>query len=359
MPEPLQTAQASVADVARSLGVSTAAVELVRASDVIDLHLDVFITWRLLGYDFRVRHRGGPFGRHLMGHVDLPRLREGGYTGGLWSITTNPYRSAKSRWRTFQRNLQTFRKMVDGSNGAMTLVRNVAEYRAARAAGSHACFLSIQGGHALEAAGGAASVPDRVLTRVTLVHLLSSAFGATSSPLPPRAPSPHLTPQGKDFVRDLNANRIFVDFAHIHPTSFWDALEVHDRSQPLIVTHTGVSAVKPHWRNIDDKQIKAVADTGGTIGIIFQPQFLQRPNGPRDGRMIVEHIQHVVKVAGDDFVSLGSDYDGFISPPVELASVHQLPRLVQHLLDAGLAEATVQKILGSNYLRAMALLRPA
>ena len=326
---------------------------------MIDLHVDTFIASRIIRYDFLTRHRSGPFGRHLVGQSDLPRLNEGGYTGAMWSITTNPLKSAPGRWKAFEKNLTKFRAFVDRSAGAMRFVRSLAEYRAAREAGAHAVLLSIQGGQAIEAApSGAASIPDRLLTRVTLVHLLSSSIGATATPVPFGRTDYGLTEYGRMFVRDLNANRVFVDLAHIHPKSFWDAVRVHDASQPLIVTHTGVNGVLPHWRNLDDAQIKAIASSGGTIGIIFEPNFLKRAGGPTDGRMIVEHIQHVIKVAGDDFVSLGSDYDGFISPPPDLASVDQLPRLVQYLLDAGLSEVTVQKVLGGNFLRAFGLLRP-
>jgi membrane dipeptidase len=347
-------------EVAQSWGVSQAAVDLIHASDVIDLHLDTFISWRLARYDILRKHSSGPLGRHFFGQADLPRLTEGGYTGALWSITTNPFRTAASRWKTFQRNVKNFTGLIDQSAGRMTFVRTVAEYRAARARGAHAVFLSIQGGHALDAApNGAASVPDRLLTRVTLVHLISTSLGTSSTPFSPFGqPGGHLTEKGRATVRDLNANRVFVDLAHIHPVSFHDAVAVHDKSQPLIVTHTGVTGVRPHWRNLDDKQLKAVADTGGTIGVIFQPSFLARPGGPTDGRMIVEHVQHIIKVVGEDFVSIGSDYDGFISPPPELASIASLPRLVQHMLDAGLRETTVSKFLGANFLRAFALLRP-
>ncbi len=353
-PEPV------VRSIPRQAGVSDEARDLVQSSDVLDLHLDTFIAKRLLKYDIFKRHKGGPLGRHFMFQVDLPRLKEGGVTGGMWSITTNPFRSAASRWAVFEKNLQSFRGLVDGSRGQLRFVRDVAEYRAAVAAGAHAVLLSVQGGHAFEAApNGVGSVTDRLLTRVTVVHLLSSAYGATSSPLPSLYKGTRLSPLGEAFVRDLNANRVFVDLAHIHPDAFWDAVRVHDKSQPLIVTHTGVTGVTPHWRNLDDRQIKAVADTGGTIGIIFEPNFLRRSGGPTDGRMLVEHIQHVIKVAGDDFVSLGSDYDGMISPPADIASIACIPLLVQYLLDAGIKPESVRKILGGNALRAFGLLRPA
>ena len=74
----------------------------------------------------------------------------------------------------------------------------------------------------------------------------------------------------------MNARRMFVDLAHIHESAFWDAVTEHDRSQPLIDTHTGVAGVTPHWRNLTDNQVKAIADTGGVVGIIFAEEFLRR-----------------------------------------------------------------------------------
>ena len=90
------------AEHARSLGCSVDAVRLVRACDVIDLHVDTFIPPRLWGYDPLVRHRGGPLGRFFFGHLDVPRMYDGGLGGAMWSITTNPLRGIASRWRVFQ-----------------------------------------------------------------------------------------------------------------------------------------------------------------------------------------------------------------------------------------------------------------
>jgi membrane dipeptidase len=352
----------SVSDsgLASRLGVSLEAVQLTRSSDVIDLHLDTFILRRLFAYDPLVRHERGPLGRHLMWHSDLPRLNEGGFTGGMWSITTNPFRSAQGRWAVLQKNIARMRQLVDGSNGRLRFARNVAEYRQAKEAKTHAVFLAVQGGDALSAATkGVSTIADGLLTRVTLVHLLSSVYGATSSPLSPFRREKGLTNEGRELVTWLNAHRIFVDLAHIHPQGFWDAVRVHDRSQPLIATHTGVSGVTPHWRNLDDGQLKAIAETGGTVGIIFSEVFLRRPGGPGDTRMIVEHMDYVRRTIGEDFVSLGSDYDGFISPPADMANVSMLPRLVQRLLEAGWSDVAIRKALGGNVLRAFELLRPS
>lgn len=335
---------------------SEAALDLLRGAELIDLHVDTFILMRSLGWDPAKRHRPGLFRGRFFGHLDEPRARAGGLTGAMWSITTNPFRSAAKRWAVFQANLQLIRGRL--SSPPFAIARTLSEYRAARASGAHACLLSIQGGNALEAAPeGPRSIPDKLITRVTLVHLLSSAFGVTSTPVP-SSRDRGLTALGKQMVEQLDAERILVDLAHIHPKSFWDAVAVHDRSLPLIVTHTGVSGVTPHWRNIDDDQIRAIADSGGTIGIIFSKSFLSRRGGPRDGRMVVEHMKHVIRVAGDDFVSIGSDFDGAIVPPPDLRSAEEYPVLVQHMLDEGIGERSIRKILGENALRVLGGIRP-
>lgn len=344
---------------ATRLKVSTEAVALIRRSDFIDLHLDSFIPPRLWGYDLQLRHSGFPFGGRFFGHSDFVRALDGGLTGGLWSITTNPFRTASSRWRVFLKNLTRFREVIAATQGRYRVVRNVAEYTAARREGAHGCFLSIQGGNALEAAeAGPASIPDDCIVRVTLVHLTNSAFGVTSSPLAGRSSSLGLTPRGRDFVRQLDEQRILVDLAHINVRGFWDAMSIHDRTLPLVATHTGVSGVCPHWRNLDDAQVRAIADCGGVVGVIFADQFLNYRNGPRDGRIVVEHMRHILNLVGEDHIAIGSDFDGAITPPVDLRTADAYPRLVQHMLNEGWEPERIQKILGKNILRVLSAIRP-
>ena len=344
---------------ARAQGVSLDAVELVRASELIDLHIEGILVPRLVPYDPLRRHGAAPFFGHWFGHLDMPRILEGGLTGAMWSITTNPFRSAESRWRVFLENLARLRALIDAAGARFRVVSNHAEYLAARKDGAHACLLAIQGGNALEAAPeGPASIPDDSIVRVTLVHLTSSGYGSTSSPLAIVGRRRGLRGEGRELVRALNERRILVDLAHINPAGFWDAVEVHDPSLPIVATHTGVDGKKKHWRNLDDRQIKAIADSGGTIGIIFAQTFLQTRGGPSDANMIVDHMQHVVDVVGEDFVSIGSDYDGMIVPPPELRNGAHYPRLVQRMLDRGWSHDRVIKILGTNFLRVLEAIRP-
>lgn len=344
---------------ARILGTSKEAIAVLRRSELIDLHIDTFIAVRLFGYRLERRHGPGPLYGRLMGHLDWPRMREGGLSGAMWSITTNPFRTPTGRFQAFLNNLQRLRRILDRPGSDTRVVKDLAAYRQARAEGAHGAFLAIQGGNALEAApDGPASIPDDLITRVTLIHLTNSVFGATSSPMSWFRGDRGLSTRGKDFVRALEARRVLVDLAHIHPRGFWDAVEVHDRSLPLVATHTGVTGVRPHWRNLDDRQIKAIADTGGTVGIIFSVHFLSRRGGPKTADMVIEHVEHVIKVVGEDFVSVGSDFDGLIVPPADLRSGMAYAVLVEHMLKRGYREERIRKILGENALRTIGLMRP-
>ena len=345
---------------ASRLGVSLQAVQLTRAADSIDLHLDTFICVRLSDYDPLRRHAHALGGRFFFGHADLPRLRDAGLAGAMWSITTNPFRSAARRWAVFLENLAGLRALVARSGGLLAEARTLADYHAARARGAHAVFPAVQGANAFEAApDGPASIPDGAVVRATLVHLTNASYGSTSAPVPSRRREKGLNPVGRRLVEAMEASRILLDLAHVHPDTFWDAIAVHDRARPVMVTHTGVSAVRSHWRNLDDRQLRAVADSGGVVGIIFATQFLARPGGPRDAGMVMEHLEHVVRVAGEDAAGLGSDYDGAITPPSDLAGVDCWPRLVQRMLEAGWSEERIRKVLGGNFLRVLGAVRAA
>jgi membrane dipeptidase len=343
---------------ARALGVSREAVELYLGSDVVDLHVDSFIWSRLLGYDLTKRHGAGPARGRFLFHVDLPRIREARITGAVWSITTNPLRPSGKRATVLADNLAHLRRIFARCPEDVVVVRTRAEYESATRAGRHAAFIGIQGGNALDRDLDAlAVVPDDMIVRITLVHLSTSAIGTTSSPLARLGKTSGLTAFGRDYVRRLNARRIFVDLAHIDRRGFFDAVEVHDRTQPLMISHTGVTGVHPHWRNVDDAQLRAVADTGGVVGVMYERSFLA-PDSDCTGAAVVDHLAHIARVAGEDTPALGSDWDGMITPPRDLRTCVELPRLVQHMLDRRFSVEAIRKVLGGNFLRALGQLRP-
>ncbi len=342
---------------ATALDISREAVELYLDSDVLDLHIDSFIWHRIFGYDLRKRHGNGLFNGRFYSQIDFPRVLEAHLTGATWIITTNPARTARGRARAFAKNIQRLRALFDSVGEQFQVVRNVAEYRAARAAGKHGAFIGVQGGNALDDGPDALDlIPDDLVLRITLVHLSSSSLGVTSSPMKAGRDA-GLTPFGCEYVRRLNEKKIFVDLAHISEKGFFDAVAVHDPSQPLLVTHTGVNGVHRHWRNLSDEQLRAVADTGGTIGIMYAPHFLGDPMFGGRAARIVDHVEHIVKTVGEDHASLGSDWDGAIPTPRDLPTCLELPRLVQIMLDRGFSDTRIKKVLGQNFLRTVETLR--
>ncbi|MDH3213265.1 MAG: dipeptidase [Myxococcales bacterium] len=342
---------------ARALGISREAVDLYLASDVLDLHLDSFIWTRLFGYDLRKRHGEGLFGARIYSQVDFPRVREAAMTGATWVVTTNPGRRAAARPKILLENLRRLQAIFESVPEDFRVVRNAAEYRRAVGDGRHAAFLGIQGGNALDRNLDALDlIPDDLVLRITLVHLYSSRIGVTSAPTGSRR-GQGLSNFGREFVRRLDEMRIFVDLAHINREGFFDAVAVHDPSLPLLVTHTGVSGVTPHWRNVDDEQLRAVADTGGTVGVMYQSNFLGEPTWGGRAEAVVRHLEHIVATVGEDFASLGSDWDGAIIPPRDLRTPLELPRLVEIMLRRGWSADRIGKILGGNFLRAVAALR--
>jgi len=170
----------------------------------------------------------------------------------------------------------------------------------------------------------------------------SPAFGWGANPDTP------LSDHGRELIDELNRLQMIVDLAHVNRAGF---LEACARSKaPVLVSHTGTAGANNNWRNIDDEQLRAVAGTGGVIGIIFAPVFLG-DGVTGSAQLIVKHIKHVIDVIGEDHVAIGSDFDGFVIPPDDLPDISCLPYLTQLMLEGGLSEAQIRKCLGGNTLR--------
>src|SRR5690606_19095882 len=133
-----------------------------------------------------------------------------------------------------------------GAHPTVALVRSAEEYRQARAAGKHGAFLGVQGGNALPTLEDFDRIPNGEIIRITLVHLTNSQLGRSSAPSPAFFGPRGLTAYGHAYVERMNERRILVDLAHIGRDAFFEALGAHDHAQPLVVTHTGVDAVRPH-----------------------------------------------------------------------------------------------------------------
>jgi len=339
--------------------ISHEALDLYRACEVIDLHVDTFIWTRIFRYDLLRRHGRGLLGARFYGQADLPRLREAGVGGAIWSITTNPLRRASRRTTVLRENIDRLVAIFARAPGEVALCRTAADYRAARAAGRHAAFIGIQGGNALDGDLALATFDPSLLVKVTLVHLSTSSLGTTSAPSLGLggAGDGGLSDRGRELVAALDRHRVFVDLAHINRRGFFDAVAAHDRTRPLLVSHTGIAGVHRHWRNVDDEQLRAVAATGGVVGVMYQNSFLGEPMLGGRAEAIVDHLEHIVDVVGEDCAALGSDWDGAIITPRDMATCLELPLLCELMLRRGWPAERVRKILGGNFLRALEALR--
>jgi membrane dipeptidase len=343
---------------ARGLGISREAVEIYLGSDVIDLHVDSFIWTRTFGYRLDRRHGRGLLGGHVYSQVDLPRIREAAITGAVWAITTNPLRREARRPGVLADNLAHLLSILEGCRDDVVVCRTAADYRRARSQDKHAAFIGIQGGNALAEPAELDRDLLAQLLRVTLVHFSTSPLGVSSAARGKPPGDGRLTARGAELVHRLDEARVFVDLAHIHRRGFFDAVAAHDRTLPLVVSHTGVSAVTPHWRNVDDEQLRAIAATGGVVGVMFQSSFLGDRALAGRAESIVAHLEHIVATIGEDHAAIGSDWDGAILPPRDLPTCLELPRLVELMLARGWSADRIHKILGGNALRALAALRP-
>lgn len=317
-----------------------------KSHPAIDLHADTLMWSRWLGYDLHQRHTPPlPLGA-LGGHVDLPRMRDGGMGAQFFGLVSLPmHRRAAGLARVIDEQIDALEENIARRPGALRLVRTQEEIDACNASGAQAALLGIEGAHALE--GSLERLEGFARRGVRYLGLLHFSDNEVGYPAYGRGQRDHdgLTPFGYDLVRKCESLGVIVDLAHINRRGFLDACTVATR--PLMVTHTGVLGVYEHWRNIDDAQLRAVADTGGCIGVIFCPRFL----GGDGLDPVVAHLKHILDVAGEDAPALGSDWDGFIVPTKDLQDPRGLPLLTDAMLKAGFSERAIGKILRGNVLR--------
>ncbi|HVK84287.1 MAG TPA: dipeptidase [Kofleriaceae bacterium] len=314
---------------------------------VLDLHADTAKLMDKLGYDLALRHdRPMPSAINVFGHVDLPRLREGGVAGQFFSFWTTPY-PERGCAKAVTTQLDALDRAMTKHPEQLAWTRTGEEVRAAKRAGKIAALGGIEGGQALEGTLDTIEAFSRRGVRyLGLLHFSANAIGR---PAKGRGADSleGLTGFGRDVVRECERCGVIVDLAHINRKGYFEALEL--ATLPPMVSHTGVLGVHEHWRNIDDEQIRAVANKGGCVGVIFSRKYL----GSASIESVVDHILHVIDVAGEDVPALGSDFDGFVVPPVGLEDVAAMPNLTVALSRRGVSTRVLEKILGANVLRVL------
>ena len=319
------------------------------AHPAIDLHADTLMWSRWLGYDLLRRHEPPLPRAALGGHVDIPRMIDGGMGAQFFGLVTLPMREKmRGLAQATHEQIDALDETIARRPQALRLVRTAADIEAARADGAIGALLGIEGAHALE--GNIANVDAFARRGVRYLGLLHFSANEAGFPAYGRGarPTGGLTAWGKAVVERCEANGVIVDLAHINKRGFMDVCAM--AKKPPIVSHTGVLGAFEHWRNIDDEQLRAVADKGGCVGVIFCPKFV----GGDGIEPVVRHLLHILSVVGEDATALGSDWDGFIIPTRPLADPRGLPLLTDALLAAGVSERAIGKLLRENVMRVLA-----
>ena len=308
---------------------------------LIDLHADTPLLQHWIHYDFCASHKPWLPASAFVSHVDLPRMQEANMDAQVFGLVALPPEGDERGFVTVQRMIDQMEQTAQRTPGTFSLLRRGESLRAKRAGGERVGILSLEGVHTL---AGKIERADQLIARGVLSFGLAH-FHANQACNPAYgwgAKASGLTPFGRDLVAHLAAQGAIVDLAHINRAGFFDALQASQG--PIMVSHTGVVGAFDHWRNIDDAQIRAIADRGGIVGIIFARNYL----GGSDMDAVVKHIKHVVNVGGTACAALGSDFDGFIVPVKGLRDVRGYTALRAVLQNSGLSAQDTDHVMGQN-----------
>lgn len=320
-------------------------------------------------------------------HTDLPRLRKGGVGGVFWSayVPADTIRTGNSLQQTLEQ-IDLVHRMVRRYPRDLELALTADDIERIHASGKIASLIGIEGGHSIQNSLGVLRQLHAMGARyMTLTHsdTLDWADSATDEPR-----HGGLAPFGEEVVREMNRLGMLVDISHVSPDTMRDALRVS--KAPVIASHSSAYAIAQHPRNVPDDVLKLVKQNGGVVMVNFFSGFVvpesakrmvdmfqvrrelrlkhpddaeyekavalwrkQNPIEPGTIHIVVDHIDHIAKVAGIDHVGLGSDFDGISVSPAQLEDVSCYPYITQELLNRGYQAADIHKILGRNTLRVL------
>ena len=326
--------------------------------------------------------------RSPVGHVDIPRLRQGGVNApffALWVPTY--YKGAEAVRRTLDLR-DAAQRLFESHPEQIALALNAADVERITKSGRIAAILTVEGGHQIDDDLAVLRMYYRLGVRsMTLTHFRHNNWADASTDAPVHN---GLTDFGKDVVREMNRLGMIVDISHVSDKTFEDVLAV--TTKPVIASHSSCRAISDVPRNMTDDMLRALAKNGGVIGINFGEGFLN----PKDAEILkadiarvaeeptlsgkaldnyaeeqhrkeamehpvtyatiddaVAHIDHAVQVAGIDHVGIGSDFDGISAPPKGLEDVSKMPALAAALRKKGYSDPDIRKIFGGNTLRVL------
>jgi len=318
------------------------ALRLHREALVVDTHCDTLMQF------LPQRSRGTP-ARHLgersdRGHIDLPRMVEGGVTCQTFAMYTGTRAVVPEALLTALQMVDVFYREIEANEGIVP-VTTPGEIIAAKKAGKVCGLLSLEGAEPL--------MGDLSLLRVFYrlgVRMLSFAWNwrtPFADGLYAKRSEGKLPDLGVKALEEMDMLGMVFDVSHLCDSCFWDVVDV--KKGPFIASHSNCRAVCDHPRNLTDDMIRGLADHCGVMGMNFAPAFVDKHKATVE--RLVDHIDHSVKLVGPDHVGLGSDFDGIGSTPEGLEDVSKMPNITRELVRRGYGDEDILKILGGNHLR--------
>lgn len=371
-------------------GAATASYEqLHRAAVVIDTHNDALSQVIMKGLSIEDNLKG-------KAHTDLERLRRGGVDVQVFSVFCDEQFGKDTAFKHANIQIDSLYAIAGRNPDRIAIVRNPAELDRAVKEGKLAALIGVEGGHMIEEnldyLDALYKRGARYLTLTWNNSLSWATSAATESARYYEAtPRMGLTDFGRQVVRRMNSLGMIVDVSHVGEKTFWDVMETTTR--PVIASHSCAHALCPVPRNLKDDQIKAIARNGGVIHLNFFSGFVdstydnrlrtfrQRHKAEVDSlkaraasswevddqlarahakeaallrpslSLLLDHLDHIVRLVGVNHVGLGSDFDGITSAPRGLDDVASFPLITKALLERGYPEGDIKKILGENFLR--------
>ncbi len=367
--------------------VTDQAIQLHASSLVIDGHND--LPWAL-------REKGGAFdGLDISQpqpefHTDIPRLKTGGIGAQFWSVfvPVSTMRDGSALSATLEQ-MDLVTKMCKEYPDVFELALSTDDIRRIRKEGKIASMMGVEGGHSIQnSLNVLRQLYDRGARYMTLTHSKSLDWADSCT----GKPTNHgLSKFGEQVVLEMNKLGMLVDISHVSPDCMRHTLRV--TKAPVIFSHSSARAVADHPRNVPDDVLKLTAENGGIVMVNFYTGFIDpketqiglkryeyylkmqeqleddeeklraamnayRAEHPFEvdcsAHVLLDHIEHIIEVAGIDHVGLGSDYDGVSTLPNQLEDVSTYPVITQGLLDRGYSSDDVRKVLGENLMRVMA-----
>ena len=285
--------------------------------------------------------------RSSEGHIDLPRLREGGVDAQFFACYVPlPYQRHGAVAHALAR-LDQLHLLAERLPEQFVIARTAADIRQAKAVGKIAAIAGLEGAEALD--GDIGVLRQFYRLGVRNLGLAWNFRNAACDGVSERRSGGGLTEFGVAVVQECNRLGIIIDVSHLAPAGLEDVLALSE--EPIIASHSNAFALCDHPRNLTDDQMAAIAAKGGLIGVTFVNAFLRREQ-PEQTTIndVLEHLEYMLAVVGEDHIAIGSDFDG-CTPPTDMADTTCYPQITALLQEGGYSETIICKILGGNFMR--------